>query len=188
MALLRAGLQTARMARRICLWLLLPVCLFYSQAIGQHQAAAYEVKAAFLLNFTKFVEWPATAFEDAHSPLAICILGDDPFGSALDDLVQGESVNGRKLVVERIRRAPRPKSCQVLFLNKTEKDVSTILSSLGSGVLTVGDGEGFVREGGIIAFAVEGRHVRFDINTRAAAEASLTISSRLLHVARSVQK
>ena len=188
MAILTAGSHTVGIARRICVWLLFPVCLFCAQAIGQHRAAEYQVKAAFLLNFTKFVEWPASAFEDANSPLAICILGDDPFGGALDDLVQGESVNGRKLAVERIRSAPRPKSCQVLYINKAEKGVSAVLSGLGAGVLTVGDGDGFAREGGIIAFVLDGRHVRFDINQRAASDASLAISSRLLNVARTVHK
>ena len=148
----------------------------------------YEVKAAFLLNFTKFVEWPAAAFEKPDSPLTVCILGDDPFGRTLDQLVEGERVNGRKLAVERIRRHPRPKSCQVLFVARSEKEVPAILSEIGPGVLTVGDREGFLREGGIIAFVIEGRHVRFDINQRAASGASLTISSRLLNVARSVQK
>src|SRR5689334_7219765 len=76
----------------------------------------YQVKAAFLLNFTKFVEWPASAFADGRSPLNICVLGEDPFGAALDQMVRGEAVNGRPLAVRRMRRAPEPKSCQVLYV------------------------------------------------------------------------
>jgi hypothetical protein len=148
----------------------------------------YPVKAAFLLNFTKFVEWPPRAFDNPTAPLNICILGDDPFGRILDQIVEGEIVNGRKLAVERIRRAPAPKACQVLFFAKSEKDVPAAIEAAGDGVLTVSDQEGFVREGSIISFVVQGRHVRFDINQRAASKAGLSLSSRLLNVARSVQK
>jgi hypothetical protein len=152
------------------------------------QASEYQLKAAFLLNFTKFVEWPATAFEEAGSPIAICILGDDPFGATLNQLVEGEVVNGRKVAAVRIRRAPPPKSCQVLFVGGSEKDVSKILAGLGPGVLTVGEGAGFLRDGGMIAFVMENRRVRFEINQGAATNASLTMSSRLLSVARNVEK
>ena len=130
-------------------------------------ALEYQVKAAFLLNFTKFVEWPATAFADERSPFAICILGEDPFGTALSQMVNGEGVNGRNLVVRRIRRAPEPKSCQVLFVGGSEKDVPNALAETGPGILTVGEGEDFLRDGGMIAFVIENRRVRFDINQRA---------------------
>jgi len=146
------------------------------------------VKATFLLNFTKFVEWPAAAFEDAASPISICILGDDPFQGILNQLVEGEVVNGRRVTVQKIRRAPSPKSCQILFAGKPEKDLPAVLAAVGPGVLTVGEGPDFLREGGIIAFVVENRRVRFDINQSAAANASLILSSRLLSVARTVEK
>jgi hypothetical protein len=155
---------------------------------GADEPLEYQVKAAFLLNFTRFIEWPSEAFENARSPLAICILGDDPFGDTLNQLVKGETVNGRKLVVQRIRRAPPPKSCQVLFVSTSEKDLPKILTGLGPGVLSVGEADGFLRDGGMIAFVIENRRVRFDINQSAAANASLTMSARLLNVARSVQR
>ena len=148
----------------------------------------YQIKAAFLLNFTKFVAWPDSAFPDAHAPLTICVLGDDPFGGALDRLVQGEEVNGHSLAVERIRRTPRPKSCQVLFVGKAEKEVAATLRDVGPGVLTVGEGDSFLKEGGMIAFVLQENHVRFDIRQRAASAASLALSARLLGVARSVQR
>ena len=148
----------------------------------------YQVKAAFLLNFTKFVEWPAAAFAAPDSPVAICVLGDDPFGGALDQMVQGEVVNGRKLIVQRITHAPLPKTCQVLFIGKSEKDVPNTLAAVGPGVLTVGEGESFLRDGGVIAFIVEDRRVRFDINRTAAAHAGLKLSSQLMKVARFVEK
>jgi len=148
----------------------------------------HQVKAAFLLNFTRFVDWPASAFESPASSLTICILGDDPFGGALDQVVEGESVNGRKVEVQRMRRTPAPKSCQVLFVSRSEKDIPATLAAAGPGVLTVGDRDGFLRDGGVIAFVVEDRRVRFDVSLRAAQRGSLSISSRLLNVARSVQK
>jgi hypothetical protein len=147
----------------------------------------YEVKAAFLLNFTKFIDWPATASGGADTPFSICILGDDPFGAALDRMVEGESVNGRKLVIER-SGSPPPESCQVLFASGSEKDFSKVLAGLGPGVLTVGEGDRFLRDGGMIAFVVEHRRVRFDINQAAASKAELKISSKLLSVARTVEK
>jgi YfiR/HmsC-like len=149
---------------------------------------ASQVKAAFLLNFTKFVQWPALAFADEHAPLAICILGADPFGNTLDEMVKGEAVNGRELVVQRIGRQPAPKACQVLFVTAPEKEAHRVLAELGPGVLTVGEGEKFLQDGGIIAFVIQDRRVRFDIAQSAAARAMLTISSRLMNVARTVEK
>ena len=147
-----------------------------------------EVKAAFLLNFTRFVDWPPSAFESATSPLTICILGDDPFGVTLDQLVEGEVAEGRKLAVARIHRLPAPGKCQVLFVAKSEKEVPSTMADIGPGVLTVSDRDRFLNEGGIIAFVVEAGHVRFDISQRAAMKSSLALNARLLRVARSVQK
>jgi hypothetical protein len=158
------------------------------QQAANPQVADYQVKAAFLLNFTKFVQWPASSFEDAQSPLAICILGNDPFNGTLDQFVSGESVGGRKVVVRRLRSAPAPKNCQVLYISPSERNAAHVVSGLGPGVLTVSDGAGFLRDGGMIAFVVDNRHVRFDINQKAAAQAGLGLSARLLNVARRVEK
>jgi hypothetical protein len=162
---------------------LAPHCLF---AAVMDASLEYRVKAAFLLNFTKFVEWPPEEFADSDSPITICILGDDPFGPALDRMVAGEDVNGRKVLVQRIRHEPS-KSCQVLFIGRLERDVPKILASLGRGTLTVGEGENFLREGGMIAFVIDNRRVRFDIKRNAAEGAALKLSSKLLNVARSVE-
>jgi len=172
------------------LWLfgLLAVCSPFSLPQTSSEPTEYQVKAAFLMNFTKFVEWPASAFPDAASPLNICILGDDPFGSALDRAVEGESAAGHKLAVQRLHRLPAARACQVLFVPKSEKDAAAVVNAAGPGVLTVGDREDFLRDGGIIAFVVQARHVRFDINLNAAGRASLGISARLLRVARTVQR
>jgi len=148
----------------------------------------YQVRAAFLLNFTKFVEWPASAFAQPDAPVTICVLGDDPFGQTLDEIVAGEVVSDRKVVAERIRRAPAPRSCQVLFAGKSEKAIARVLSGLGPGVLTVGEAESFLRDGGMIAFVIENRRVRFLINQTAAENAGLKLSSKLLSVAKAVEK
>jgi hypothetical protein len=153
-----------------------------------HQPLEHQVKAAFLLNFTKFIEWPSNVFADDRSPLTICILGENPFAGALEDMVNGEVVNGRKLVLQTVRRGAPPEACRVLFISKSEKEVRKTLSAVGPGVLTVGEGENFLHEGGMIAFVVENRRVRFDIHVTAAANAMLTINARLLSVARTVEK
>lgn len=168
--------------------LFIAVALVLPLSRAADEPLEYRVKGAFLLNFTKFVEWPAAAFRQADSPIAICILGDDPFGSTLDQLVSGEVVNERKVAVQRLKSPPAPQSCQVLFVGKSEKNLLKTVSALGPGVLTVGEGTGFLREGGIIGFVIENRRVRFSINETAAENAGLKLSSKLLNVARSVEK
>jgi len=148
----------------------------------------YQVKAAFLLNFAKFTEWPAAAFRDAEAPLSICILGNDPFGPALDQITRGEIINGRRLTIQRIKREPPPQTCQVVFMGRAEKDVRATLASFGPGVLTVGEEESFLQDGGMIAFVIEDRRTRFDINAAAAQNAGLQLSSKLLSVARTVRQ
>src|SRR5580658_4627257 len=152
---------------------------------GADQSLEYRVKAVFLLNFIKFTEWPPSAFTASDSPISICILGADPFGDALDQVIAGESANGRKVALERLKRAPSAKACQVLFISKSEKNIEKVLPVLGPGVLTVGDEENFVHAGGMISFIIENRRVRFDINQTAAENAALKLSSKLLSVARS---
>lgn len=144
-------------------------------------ATEYGIKAAFLLNFVKFVEWPATA---ADQPLEICLWRDDPFSGQLDTLVAGERINGRRIVVRRIQRWPE--SCQVLFISQAERDTFRLLSRIGNEVLTVGEEAGFLRDGGMINFVIEDRRVRFDVNQKAADEAGVRINARLMGVARRV--
>ncbi len=175
------ALRCAAFAGWLALFLVRP------PAWAAEEVPEYHVKAAFLLNFTKFTEWSATAFDGPDKPIAICILGDDPFGAILDRIVTGETVNGRKVVARRVRQLPAPKSCQLLFLDKVSRQALATLAEVGPGVLTVGEGDGFLKDGGMIAFVVENRRVRFDINQKAAAAAGVKLSSRLLSVARSVE-
>lgn len=166
----------------------LTVALLVSGALlaAQQQPLEYQVKAAFLLNFTKFVEWPTDEFADPESPISICILGEDPFGAAIDEIVEGEIVGTRKLAVHRV--ASPQKECQVLFVSRSEKDLAKILTAVGPGVLTVGEGESFLRDGGIISFVIENRRVRFNISQTAARNARLRLSSKLLSVAKMVAR
>ena len=144
----------------------------------------YQVKAAFLYNFVKFVEWPATPAVQ-EGPIEICVLGKDPFGGALERVVEGKTVNDRPLVIRRIGEIAAARSCQVLFVSASEAGrVSVIIKAVrGWNVLTVSEIERFSERGGIITFLMEGQRVRFRINPKMAASAGLKISSKLLQLA-----
>jgi hypothetical protein len=153
------------------------------------EGPAYTVKLAFLYNFTKFVEWPATSYRDAGAPLVICIAGHDPFSSDLEQELRTRTARGRSVEV----RTPRPtdalSGCQVLFVPVTEKDQNRIVRDLnGSSTLTVGETEGFASRGGVINFTVQENKVRFEINELAADRAGLKISSKLLSIAKIVKE
>ncbi|HKV39356.1 MAG TPA: YfiR family protein [Blastocatellia bacterium] len=150
-----------------------------AQASGE-----YSVKAAFIYNFAKYVEWPQIAGPGA--PLIVGVVGQDPFGGAFDQMVEGKIANGRQLVVKRLKWGDDLKQCQILFISASEeRRLSQILNSLnGASVLTVGDTEQFGKAGGIIRFVLEDNRVRFEINRGAAERARLKLSSRLLALAR----
>ena len=167
---------------------LIAVFVYVGAAAAADATLEYDVKAAFLLNFTKFVEWPAEAFDGPRAPLEICVLGKDPFGRSLDDVLQEQSAGDRRLSIRRIQQPPALQTCQVLFLSADVKNASRILQSLPAGILTVGEGDSFLREGGMVAFVLENRHVRFDIHQSAAEKSGLRMSAKLLTVARSVTR
>jgi hypothetical protein len=159
-------------------------------AAGQEAGAPseYQVKAAFLYNFAKFVEWPAQTFPADDSPVVIGILGKNPFGEDLERTVRDKSINGRPLAVRSLASLDDPvlKHCQIIFIHPAEKGrLGEILARLkGTPALTVSETEGFTQSGGMINFVMEGRKVRFEINDAAAARAGLKISSKLLSLAR----
>ena len=174
-------------------WQCVVACLFLSglawaAPTGTTPSREYQVKAVFLFNFTQFIEWPADAFTRADAPLVIGILGEDPFGTYLEETVRGEKANGRPLTVERYRNIQEIGNCQVLFISRSEAErLERIFASLsGKPVLTVGDVEGFARRGGMIRFAMTGGKVGLSINLDAAKAARLTISSKLLRPAKIV--
>jgi hypothetical protein len=149
-------------------------------AWAQEVTLEYRVKAAYIYNFVRFVDWPAGALGDG--PLNICVAGRNPFGSALGEMVQGEDVDGRALVV-RVILEPEP-GCHVMFIPRGAA-MSAYLRAIGSSpVLTIGETPEFAHDGGIITFVLEGGSVRFEINQEAATRARLQVSSRLLRLAR----
>ena len=150
----------------------------------------YQLKAVFLMNFAKFVEWPASAFRSAQSPITICVLGDDPFGHDLDDVVRDQMAGDRSLAVRRLAQVHREETCHVLFLGSSEKDrAERILGALKNApMLTVSDGDEFTAAGGMIGFLIEDNKIRFEINLDAAERAGLKISSKLLKLAKNVRE
>jgi hypothetical protein len=154
------------------------------------QVNEYQVKAFFLSNFTRYVDWPSQKFTSPTDPIVICILGQNPFGSALEQAVHGKAVEGRAVVVHKISEIQPQSSCHILFVSASER--KRFRSSSGalrsSGVLTVGESEGFANDGGVINFTLEDDKVRFEINVEAAAREQLRISSKLLSLARMQKK
>lgn len=150
----------------------------------------YQVKAVFLSNFAKFIEWPPGPSRDLRDPFTICIVGQDPFGTVLDEAVQGKTISGHRLVVRRSKPGESWKGCQIAFISSSEgKDLPSVLeSSQRSGVLTVGEIEGFAQRGGMINFVLEDNQVHFEINLGAAERAGIKISSKLLSLARIVKE
>ena len=188
-----AGARSLRVptGRGSVLALIVAIVLLCSvpRAGGQSETPTeYQIKAAFLYNFAKFVEWPADAFTDPHSPIVLGIVGEDPFGSDLDGIVYAKTVNGRGFMVKRLAPGPDLRTCHILFISSSEKKrLAQILEQLkGSSVLTVGEMDRFVQSGGAVNFLLEQNRVRFEINVDAAARARLKISSKLLALARSV--
>lgn len=145
----------------------------------------YQVKAVFLFNFSQFVEWPAQAFAAADAPFTLCVVGEDRFGAQLDAAVQGESVQGHKLVVKRYRDPGQMGTCHILFIGDSEMgQLESILGSLdGQATLTVSDIDHSAERGAIIQFANENNRLRLRINVAAAKSVGLTISSKLLRPA-----
>jgi len=155
---------------------------------AQSSAKEYQIKAACLLNFVQFIEWPAAAFPKPETPIIVGVLGDDPFGSVLEQTFQDESVQGRGLVIKRSRQLEELKNCHVLFVGKSERPhLGEILSNLGDvSVVTVGEIDEFARIGGIINFYIDGGKIRFEVNADAAQHKGLKIGSQLLKRARIV--
>lgn len=158
------------------------------QAQTPISAQEYQIKAAFLYNFAKFVEWPE-AMADPGKPLVIVVFGKDPFGPILEHTVWGKRINDRPLVVRRTTRPEEVVPCHILFVGSAEKDrLAEILKLVrNSGVLTVSEVENFLELGGAVKFVTEENKVRFAINIKAARRSGLSISSRLLSLAKVVR-
>jgi YfiR/HmsC-like len=158
------------------------LALLLSTAVPAAAPDEYQVEAIFLLHFTQFIDWPQQGSSDARTPFVIGVLGRDPFGSALDDAVRGETVNGRPLVVKRFAGAADLGPCQILFIDRSaQRDADRVITSLShTGTLTVSDFDVPAPSDVIIRFLNEDRRIRLRINVDYARKAGLTISSKLL--------
>jgi hypothetical protein len=145
----------------------------------------YHVKALFLYNFAKYVDWPAQTFSTTNAPITIGVLGQNNFGDDLKSAVAGKTINGRKIIILQIENESDCGKCQILFISNSEDErVADILSKIKTlPILTVGESDPFFQQGGIIHFALKDGKVRLEINLAAARSAKVQISSKLLSVA-----
>jgi hypothetical protein len=148
----------------------------------------YEVKAAFLFNFAKFVDWPGSELRRGNAPMVLGVLGEDPFGEVLDRILQAKQINKHPLILKRFQCGADPTGCHVLFISASEKDrlPEIVRAFEGRAVLLVSETDRFLECGGMINFYIESASVKFAINLEAAQRSGLRISSKLLSVAKVV--
>ena len=164
---------------------LMSVCVTQAQTPPRSE---YEIKAAYLFTFARFVEWPAKSSRD-DSSFIVCVLGTDPFGAVLDTTLAGALIRGRKVEARRIAALDAATGCHIVFVGASEeRRADTIIPSLSaSGALTVSDMPRFAARGGMIQFVTAANRIRFEINLASARQAGLTMSSELLRVASAVR-
>lgn len=153
-------------------------------------ADEYQVKAVFLFNFGQFVEWPGGTYDTPQAPFVICVMGEDPFGKTLDDVVRGESVGSRSLVVRRLAATEEVPDCNILFVGRGESKLlpNALQAARGHSVLTVTDIDGAERQGAMIVLFNENNRIRMRINLAEAKASHLIISSKLLRPAEVIQE
>ncbi len=171
--------------------MLLAVALMLQAALAGGEtrvAEEYTLKAAYLYNFAKFVQWPKEV-KPAGDPIRVCVLGDDPFGPGLDK-IRGRKAQNREITVARMQSLPDADAppCDILFVTASEKGgVEKLVARLARHpVLTVSDIDGFVKRGGMIGFLNVEQRIKFEVNIAASDTANLTISSFLLQLALAV--
>jgi YfiR/HmsC-like len=186
--------------RQLWLTIGLPLILLAAIAPQAHaqdtDSSEYLIKAGFVYNFASLVQWPSISFSQADSPIVIAVLGEDRFGSTLDRVLQGKKIDGHPFVIKRLRSVSElvksvgnPKECQILYVSAAAMPhlSEAIQTVRGLPILTIGEMPGFAKSGGIINLVLEDNRVRFEVNVKAAKNADLNISSRLLALARIVQ-
>ncbi len=156
----------------------------------QPKPSEYQVKATYLYNFARFVTWPVKFASSKDNSFAVCVLGPDPFGSALDSTFAGESLDSKPVVIRRISKPQDAADCRILFISSMEENhLQEILAARDeAGALTVSDMPGFAQRGGMIQFVLNGDRIRFEINLASAKSARLVLSSELLKVASTVKR
>jgi hypothetical protein len=182
-----AAKASSRLWRQVLLaWLWL--CAGMVSAGGGHAVGEYQVKAVFLFNFTKFVDWPAEAVAATNLPFVIGIVGEDPFGTTLDEAVREELARNRPIVIQRFRSNETIAKCDILFIARSEKDrLNAVLEQVKSqAILTVADTAQAAEQGVMINLSLAQGSVKMEINQNAAAAAGLKVSAKLLSLARIV--
>jgi hypothetical protein len=174
--------------------MLVAVLLFAAPLLSRgqtDQVSEYQLKAAFLFSFAKFIDWPDKSFAGPQAPFSVCVIGQDPFGQALEQSLEGKSVGSRGAKVGRYpnaRNLSEAQHCQIAFISASEKPHfrEVIDGFRGTTTLLVGDSDGFAASGGAVEFMLQDNHVRFAINPEAADRAQLKVSSKLLALAQIV--
>lgn len=162
------------------------VALFMSPSgAAENSSLEYAVKAAYLYKFGLYVDWPPSAFSSPDSALNLCIVGEDPFGTTLDEAVRNQVINGRPITIRRMKAGAPVTGCHIMYVGTgailpTGQDPRALR---GKGLLTVSDMPGI----GIITFVIKDNRVRFDIDEDAAAQSGIGISSKLLDLALNVK-
>jgi YfiR/HmsC-like len=148
----------------------------------------YQIKAGFFFNFTRFVDWPESAFVNASSPVFVCILGETPLTDLVTDVALGKVVNGRAVSIRRVKASDDLRQCNLLFISaEEERHTAEILASLKkANTLTVGETPGFAQAGGMINFSIQENRVKLELNLEATTRAGLKVNSKLIAVARLV--
>ncbi|MDP1947537.1 MAG: YfiR family protein [Nitrospirota bacterium] len=181
----RAALRTALTA--LCIVIFSSVCTGI-RAQAQEPNAEYQLKAAFLFNFAKFVEWPDSSSSSSSAPLTICVLGNDPFGASLD-AIEEKTIKGRALAVKRLRSIGGTKDCQILYVSPNElTHMAEIVRSLQkTPVLTVCDVESCAEAGIMLNMRMVENRVQLDMNLDVVQRTPLKVSSQLMKLTRIVK-
>ena len=177
--------------RTIRFLLLVLSCIFAGSpgAGAEPVTKEYQLKAAFIYNFAKFVEWPARTFPEEESPIVIGVLGTNPFGEELRAVVRDRRINGRPIAVKQFATAAAAKGTHLMFVSAGESGrYAKLKDSLDPAVLTVGESDAFARAGGTIVFRIKDNKLRFEINMKSAAKGELKVSAQLQKLATAIHR
>ena len=160
---------------------------FLMPGFGQNFVTSeYEIKAAYLYNFSKFIEWPGSSMKQTQGTFIIGVLGKDPFGGFLEQVIEGKNVRGAIMTIKRFHRLDELQYCNILFISASEtSNLSKIFDSLkNENILTVSDMPEFIRNGGMIQLYAENNKIRFAIHVGATERSNLKLSAKLLNLAK----
>ena len=179
------------MSRSVCFGRACTVAVMCAIAIPVRAQSSleYDVKAALLLNFARFIEWPERAFADARAPIEICVFAPNPFGEALGRVLDGETVGQRSVSAREVRSASDSAGCHLLFVPAgTEARAATMMHQSGPHTVTVGESPRFEKSGGAVNLVLDSGRIRFNVNLQPVEDRGVRISSRMLHLASRVDR